>query len=221
VTSIRIDWPLVWQGVQVRRILIAAVSLLSGFAVMVSAPAAFAADSSTPTLTLTPAMGPPGTHVAISGQLTATQIPVWAPMLATPDIFALLRDLSPGGCELIGVANDPTIHLDPVTGVVTGSFVVGSTGTCVQSDPDAATHTAPPGVYHLSIGCVACEIATFTLTKAAATLPVTGFPIASASIWAGGFLVLGLIIVRGRRTFIPVSGPSETSARLRRFRPTR
>jgi hypothetical protein len=192
--------------------------MLCGAAVVASGPAALATDSSDPTLTLTPAMGPPGTHVAISGHLTAAQIPVWAPMLTTPDIFALETDLSatcnpgsrfgctPGpaslqGCELIGVATDQTIHLDKSTGTVTGSFVVGITGICVQSDPDAATHFAPPGEYALSIGCGACQVATFTLTKPAATLPATGFPIATASLYASGLLVLGLLLCRRRLTW--------------------
>jgi len=55
---------------------------------------ALAADSSDPTFTLTPAMGPPGTHVTISGRLTPAQIPVWAPMLTSPTFFALVTDLS-------------------------------------------------------------------------------------------------------------------------------
>jgi hypothetical protein len=211
--------PLVWQGVRVRRLLIATASMLCA-ALMASGPAAFAADSSTPTLTLTPSMGPPGTHVTISGQLTATQIPVWAPMLTTSGIFELLTDLSatcapasgfrctPGpanlqGCELTGVATEETIQLDTSTGTVTGSFVVGSTGTCVQSDPDAATHSAPPGVYALAIGCGACQVATFTLTKPAATLPATGFPIVTASLWGAALLAAGLVLVRSRQTARP------------------
>jgi len=201
----------------VRRLLIAATSTLFGVAGMASGPVAFAADSSDPTFTLTPAIGPPGTHVAISGRLTAAQIPVWTPMLSAPGIFALLTDLSascnpgsgfgctPGpaslqGCELVGVAADQTIHLDTSTGIVTGSFVVGSTGICVQSDPDAETHPAPPGEYRLSIGCGACQVATFTLTKPAATLPFTGFPVATVSLCALGLVGVGLLVCRRRVT---------------------
>jgi hypothetical protein len=76
----------------VRRLLIAVASVLCGAALVASGPAALAADSSAPTLTLTPAAGPPGTHVTISGKLTAAQIPVWAPMLNTTGIFELGRD---------------------------------------------------------------------------------------------------------------------------------
>jgi hypothetical protein len=198
--------------VHVRRLLITAASMLCGAALMASGTAAFAADSGAPSLTLTPAMGPPGTHVAISGRLTAAQIPVWAPRLNTSGIFELLTDLSATcnptsgfrctrgpadlqGCELTGLTTDETIHLDTSTGLVTGSFVVGSTGICVQSDPDAATHSAPPGEYELAISCGACQVATFTLTKAAATLPATGFPIANASLCASGLLVLGFLLL--------------------------
>jgi LPXTG-motif cell wall-anchored protein len=201
----------------VRRLLIAATSALCGLAVMASEPVALAADSSTPTLTLTPAAGPPGTHVTISGKLTAAQIPVWAPMLNTTGIFELLTDLSatcnpasgfrctPGpanlqGCELTGVTTDETIHLDASTGIVTGSFVVGSTGVCVQSDPDAATHSAPPGEYELAIGCGACQVASFVLTRPAATLPATGFPVVTASLLGSALLVVGILLYRRRLT---------------------
>ena len=193
-----------------RRMLVAATSILC-VVVWVSGPAAFAADSSDPTFTLTPAMGPPGTHVTISGRLTPAQIPVWAPMLTSPTFFALVTDLSancdsaaglgctPGpanlqGCELVGATTNETIHLDSSTGSVTGSFVVGSTGICTMSDPDAATHLAPPGRYQLAISCAACQVATFTLAKPAATLPATGFPIAAVSLGALGILVLGLFL---------------------------
>jgi hypothetical protein len=104
------------------------------------------------------------------------------------------------GCELVGVTTHETIHADASTGVVTGSFVVGSTGICVQSDPDSAPHSAPPGEYELSVGCNACEIGTFTLTKAATTLPATGFPIAGASLCASGLLVVGFLLCRRNRT---------------------
>jgi hypothetical protein len=197
-----------------RGLLVAASLMLCGAAVMASGPPAFAAGSGDPTLTLTPAMGPPGTHVTISGRLTAAQIPVWAPMLNTPGIFALLTDLSPTcnpasafrctlgpanlqNCELTGVTTDETIHLDTSTGVVTGSFVVGSTGICVQSDPDAATHSAPPGEYSLAISCGACQVATFTLTRAA-TLPFTGFPVGTVSLWASGLVLVGFLLCRRR-----------------------
>jgi hypothetical protein len=170
-------------------------------ALIASGPTAFAANSSDPTLTLTPATGPPGTHVTISGKLTAAQIAVWAPMLTTSGMFELLTDLQ--NCELAGVTTNETIHLDTSTGVVTGAFVVGSTGICVQSDPDAATHSAPPGVYRLAIGCGACQVATFTLTRPVATLPATGFPVATALIFASGLLVVGLLLYRRRLGILP------------------
>lgn len=184
--------------IYLRRVLVAAAAVLCGVALSVSGPVALAADSSTPTLTLTPATGPPGTHVVISGHLTATQLPVWTPMLTASGIFALLTDLQ--GCELVGVTTDETIHVDTATGDVTGSFVVGSTGTCVQSDPDALTHAAPAGEYRLSIGCLACQVGSFTLTKAAATLPATGFPVGTACLCASGLLVVGLFLCARRRS---------------------
>lgn len=169
---------------------------------------ALAADSSDPTFTLAPDVGPPGTHVTISGSLSPSQLPVWSRMLAKPDIFALVTDLSATcnaavgsrcargpaylqGCELFVDTSNQSIQVDSSTGRVTGSFVVGSTGSCVQSSPDAATHAALPGRYSLAISCGACQVASFTLTKPAATLPATGLPVTAASLWALGLVVLG------------------------------
>ena len=174
-------------------------------------PAAATADSTTPTLTLTPASGPPGTHVTITGHLSATQIPVWAPMLKAPEIFTLLTDVcgpnattgctrgptSLAGCELLDGAINGVIHLNESTGTVTGSFIVGGSGSCVQSDPDAATHAAPPGRYALSVGCcVASEVGEFTLTAPSSepTLPATGFPAALASLGGVILVAAGLLL---------------------------
>ena len=89
---------------------------------------------------------------------------------------------------------------------MTGSFVVGSTGNCVQSDPDAATHSAPPGEYSLAISCGACQVATFTLTRAP-TLPFTGFPVGTVSLCASGLVVVGLVLCAA------ASSPSERKRR--------
>jgi hypothetical protein len=190
-----------------------AMTLLPAVTTMASTRGALAADNPNPTFTLTPASGPPGTHVTITGRLSAAQLPVWAPMLSTPDVFLLLADLSancaatldvctPGpasleGCELlVGVTNE-VVHVDEATGIVTGSFVAGADGTCFQSMPDAAPRWAPAGRYALSIGCQACEVATFTLT-APSTLPFTGFPVLLTSLC--GFLLVGtgLLLLRRR-----------------------
>jgi hypothetical protein len=214
-----------------RRVLLAATAMLLAV-VVTTLPAAANADSTTPTFTLTPAAGPPGTHVAITGHLSATQIPVWAPMLKSPEFFTLLTDVcgpnattgctrgptSLARCELLDGAINSVIHLDESTGAVTGSFVVGGSGTCVQSDPDAATHAAPPGRYELSVGCcVASEVGEFTLTAPSSepTLPATGFPAALASL-GGVILVAGGVLLRSyarwRRRAWPIGPPTTPSA---------
>ena len=211
-----------------RRVLLAATALLwAGVAMAV--PAAASADSTTPTLTLTPAEGPPGTHVTITGHLSTTQIPVWAPMLKSPEFFNLLTDISASceptaagctrgptslaGCELLVGAINGVIHLNESTGAVTGSFVVGGSGICVQSDPDAETHSAPPGRYALSVGCcVASEVGEFTLTAPSSepTLPATGFPAALASLGGVILVAVGLLLcsyARWRKTRTPRPQP--------------
>jgi hypothetical protein len=201
-----------------RRAILGATAML--WAVLVMAfPAAASADSTTPTLTLTPATGPPGTHVTITGHLSATELPVWAPMLKAPEIFTLLTDISAAcepsattrctrgptslaGCELLDGAINGVIHLNESTGTVTGSFIVGGTGICVQSEPDAATHSAPPGRYALSIGCPACEVGEFTLTAPSSepTLPATGFPAALAGLGGVILVAVGLLLLSIRKT---------------------
>jgi len=222
--QLMLSGPTTFGGSYMRRVLIAATSILC-VVVWGSGPVAFAADSSDPTFTLTPAMGPPGTHVTISGRLSPAQIPIFAPRLTKLDFFTLVADLSatcnpaagfgctPGpasleGCELYVDTSNQTMQVDSSTGRVTGSFVVGSTGNCTMSYPDAATHSAPPGRYSLAISCGACQFATFTLTEPAATLPATGFPIAAESLCALGLLVLGLFL-RLRR---PQLDPSHLTA---------
>src|SRR5450432_2858612 len=197
-----------------RRVILAATAMLWAGLVM-AFPAAANADSTTPTFTLTPAEGPPGTHVTITGHLSTTQIPVWAPMLKSPEIFTLLTDVcgpnattgctrgptSLARCELLDGAINGVIHLNESTGTVTGSFIVGGTGICVQSDPDAATHAAPPGRYALSIGCPACEVGEFTLTAPSSepTLPATGFPAALAGLGGVILVAVGLLLLSIRK----------------------
>jgi hypothetical protein len=204
---------------------------------MLAFPAEASADSTTPTLTLIPATGPAGTHVTITGHLSAAQLPVWAPILKAPEIFTLLTDISascapnatsrctPGptslaGCELLDGAVDGVIHVNDSTGVVTGSFIVDGRGTCVQSDPDAATHSAPPGKYALSIGCPACEIGEFTLTAPSSepTLPATGFSAALASLGGGILVAVGLLLysyARWRNRRFASSSSSRVRAAIR------
>jgi hypothetical protein len=190
-----------------------AMTLLPALTTMASARGALAADTTDPTFTLTPAMGPPGTHVTISGRLSAAQIPVWAPMLRAPDVFLLLTDIrancdetlagcAPGpaslaGCELLVGVTHGVVHVDEATGLVTGSFVVGADGTCFQSMPDAAPRWAPAGRYALSIGCQTCEVGAFTLT-APSTLPFTGFPILLTSLCGFVLVGSGLLLLRRR-----------------------
>jgi hypothetical protein len=190
-----------------------ATALLSAVTTTASAGVALAADTTNPTFTLTPAMGPPGTHVTITGHLSAAQIPVWAPMLTAPDVFLLLTDtfanckatqavcaVAPApldGCELLVDVTQEVVHADGATGLVTGSFVVGTHGTCFQSTPDATPHSALSGRYALSTGCQACEVGAFTLT-APSTLPFTGFPVLPTTLCGFVLIGTGMLLLRRR-----------------------
>jgi hypothetical protein len=169
------------------------MTLLPAVTTMASTRGALAADNPDPTFTLTPASGPPGTHVTITGRLSAAQLPVWAPMLSTPDVFLLLADLSANCAATLDVCTPGPASLEGC------ELMVGVTNevACFQSMPDAAPRWAPAGRYALSIGCQACEVATFTLT-APSTLPFTGFPVLLTSLC--GFLLVGtgLLLLRRR-----------------------
>jgi hypothetical protein len=182
-----------------RAMALAVVSLLLVFLAGAQTPALAAANcpDSAPTdpcLTLTPSSGPVGTQVQISGRITHDRGTVRR-QFHHPSYFGLIHDFTggfpghAGECELL-VGTDPSqIHL-AADGRVTGSFVVGSSGSCFQED---GTHATQPARYDLSVGCHACSVASFQVTE---TLPFTGWPLgwlpaaAVLMILSGGALVL-------------------------------
>jgi hypothetical protein len=156
-----------------------------------------------PCLTLTPDHGPAGTHVQISGRITS-HLSTWRAAFDNPDgYFALYTDIPPGsgplaGCELIIGGDHATVSMT-ADGVVTGSFIVGRTGTCFQQSD--VEHPTQPGRYVLAVGCQACGVANFTVTPS--SLAFTGVPsllvpvaVAVFAIAVGGLLSVRVGTVR-------------------------
>ncbi|MHB2023333.1 MAG: hypothetical protein ACYCO3_08395 [Mycobacteriales bacterium] len=154
-----------------------------------------------PEFTLTPSSGPVGTTVTFRGRLTSAQIPIYGPELARPGYFALLTDVAaecaaaapPGhcahgpanlrGCELILGLDHPLVRFNPTTGAVSGSFRVGRTGSCFQTNPVAGPVPALPGRYSLGIGAHASSFASFVITHA---IPLPAEPCVPVTMTADG-----------------------------------
>ncbi|MCU1380640.1 MAG: hypothetical protein JWN29_3623 [Acidimicrobiales bacterium] len=154
--------------------------LLVAAAPAVAGPAHGAAQ-----VTLHPSSGPVGTRVSFAGDIDPSAVP----QVRNPSYFTLIRELD--RCELLVALSDRNVRVDD-SGHVSGSFVVGREGDCFQQ---AVTQPAAPGSYTLALGCHACFVGTFEITRAS-TLPRTGdgsTPIAIAVvglIGCGGLLML-------------------------------
>ncbi len=161
-----------------------------------------------PCLTLTPAAGPVGTRVTISGRITH-DVAMWRDEFRDPAYFVLYADFASGSglpkdCELLVGADHGRIAI-ATDGTVTGSFTVGSTGDCFQDD--SGEHPVQPARYILSVGCHACGVADFTVTRG--SLPFTGSArlLASTAVgFAASTLGVFLVVVGRRRPrkYVPI-----------------
>ena len=160
-----------------------ALFALAAVAVLVSPVASVAAaprhcthwqgDPSTPCLIVTPDRGPVGTHVKFHGTISSDQIARYNDEWHNHPFYGLTGEFPaspefPQGCELILPAQGLKIALSTTTGVVQGSFTVGSRGTCSQNGGTAnvqTTYAALPGSYSLFVGSLSTFIATFHVTS--------------------------------------------------------
>lgn len=171
-----------------------------------------------PSLTLTPGSGPVGTRVQISGQLQPSQVSPWVGLFEHPGYFNLEAPSLPGCGDLIVDLANPTISVESASLRVTGSFAVGGSGACFQSN--GLRHRTVPGSYVLIVGCHACSVGSFTVRASAlpangSTLPNTGFH-STAPVALGSFLVATglLLVVSSRRTPLKGAGSSRHNGRL-------
>ena len=175
------------QRLSVRRLGLAlGVVLLAGSATVGAASWALAAPAGH--LKLTPAAGPVGSRVTFAGYLSRSVVRT-NPHLAATDLFLEGETVR---CGLLVYLRSAEVHLNRGTGHVTGAFSIGRRGSCPQSN--GTPHRVTPGQYALSVGCLACEVATFSITPEAESLPFTGaapWPLAAAGAAA---LAVGLFL---------------------------
>jgi hypothetical protein len=127
-----------------------------------SAAARAAGPSSTPTAKFVPDEGPAGTLVHVTGSGFNPSL-ANAPGPAAIGL-ALIRDF-PGGCEVIGgVADHPLRLRVDKSGKLTGEFVISSAPSQCFQEPGQKRRVTP-GEYHVSIGCLACFVGTFRVTR--------------------------------------------------------
>lgn len=146
-------------------------------------------DGQSPCLTFQPETARPGTRVTFSGFVDDEDIKQWWDAWKSRSNIGMYRDFPAGGpvggaCELlVSGGNLSAIHLNVATGRVTGSFVVGTSGNCNQTQRSYPTSA---GLYYLTAECVACGFAQYRVT--ASRLPATG----GAS---PGFAAFGLLLI--------------------------
>ena len=131
------------------------------------APVASASEGTAPGWRIAPAAGPVGTLVHFSGPLPKGR-----------SVKGLFVDLTgtirlPSG-RLCGLSLDlkDEHHALDNRGRLHGSFVIGPTGGCVQSELNE--QATIPGRYGLSVGAPSSVVGFFEVTPPATALPMTG-----------------------------------------------
>jgi hypothetical protein len=109
-----------------------------------------------PTVTLRPDSGPIGTHVQVAGS-------GFDPDLASASVVALtLNREFTDGCGLVGGVRIVYLHVTK-EGRLNGQFVLTAQGDCFQEP--GRHHAVAPGLYQVAIGCMACDVHAFRVTK--------------------------------------------------------
>jgi hypothetical protein len=110
---------------------------------------------------LVPASGPVGTRVTI---VLDCMIDGLADSIRNPPYgLFMIRDFgSPLTCELLAASPGDFIHLVG-GGRAVGRFVVARSGACFQGN--GRTHRVTPGTYGIGVGCHACGVGTFVVTR--------------------------------------------------------
>jgi hypothetical protein len=186
--------------------------LVAALVVLVAAvtPAAWATDSRPCPgglawcATVHPSRGPIGTLVHLRGQIDPglgpedTKIYIHN-LRADPGAVFLIRDFSSRpSCEFLGGVHAARTRVSDA-GVIRGSFIVGGSAACNHSTAKAPPLS--PGNYHVNLGCQACSVDEFTVTRG--TLPFSGPGQRAGALLLGGLLAIiaGLALdSAGRRT---------------------
>lgn len=136
-------------------------------------------------LVASPASGPPGTQIRLSG--TVANLDATDRSLLTSGLIGLVRDVP--GCEIVAGAGHPRLHLTSAGRTsMSAPLIVPRQGSCNHSHKH---HAVTPGRYTIVAGCFTCDVAYFQVTNdPSAPLAETGPPI-------GELAAVGLIAVAG------------------------
>ena len=166
-------------------------------AVLFISTSASAADGSS--FRLTVRSGPVGTVVRYSGVLDRETARINSRIATGSIAHGLVGGpaVEPQGCPVDVYLLHDHVGLDRKTRRVTGSFVIGNTGSCPQHD---GTFAVRPGKYDFYFGCEACFVASFIVTPS--SLAFTGSTATPLMILGVGLLAAGcclLILASARR----------------------
>jgi hypothetical protein len=153
-----------------------------------------------PCLTTSPAEGPIGTTVTLTGH-AGRHNAEWKRFIKRSPGIGLVRDVIPPsatrhGCETVDGtrANVITVAAD---GSVHGTFVVARRSRCAQSD---RWHRMTPGLYHVAAGCPTCYVGVFRVTRGnRQSLASTGFAPGPCLVVAIVMILVGLGLDCGSR----------------------
>jgi hypothetical protein len=111
-----------------------------------------------PAVTVSPDHGPVGTRVHVEGDgFTGAS---WRDVGATGGGYGVFLLTDEGDCELLAVS-DPALKISR-NGHLIAEVTVPAQGECFQSGRSQAVR---PGDYRIGIGCHACEVADFRVTR--------------------------------------------------------
>jgi hypothetical protein len=112
--------------------------------------------SSGPVVMLRPPSGPVGSRIRVAGSGFSRDL------ADEPTVIVTLNREFHGGCGLVGGVRVISLHISR-QGMRHGQLVITARGDCFQ---EPGRHQAvTPGRYELAIGCMACNLRSFLVTR--------------------------------------------------------
>jgi len=112
--------------------------------------------ASEPVVTLDPDSGPVGTRIQVSGSGFSSDL------ASQHDVIVTLNREFAGGCGLVGGVRVKHLNIAK-NGDLTAELVIKARGDCFQEP--GRHHAVTPGQYEVAIGCMACNVRSFEVTR--------------------------------------------------------